>query len=313
MAVLDTLLITAPIYLIIGLGFGAVRFGLFQKTDMRLMGRLLVLIILPVMVFRTIGRYDIAEILQWDYLAVYALASLLAWGLAHQWASRLRGHSGATTAFVGMGVACSNSVFVGYPILSPLVGPVADVALALCLLVENLLIIPLTLVMADRRAGTDARQAVRQVMGSLVRNPILVAIVLAVLCATLGWHLPPVLDRTAGLIASAAAPLALLMIGGVLVGQRLQGVRTDLAAITMGKLVLHPVLVLGLMWLLPIEAPALALAAVAFAAMPIPAVYPALGQRHQLDGFCATALVSTTVVSFVSLNAWLWLLPRWLS
>ena len=139
MAVLDTLLITAPIYLIIGLGFGAVRFGLFQKTDMRLMGRLLVLIILPVMVFRTISRYDIAEILQWDYLAVYALASLLAWGLAHQWAYRLRGHSGATTAFVGMGVACSNSVFVGYPILSPLVGPVADVALALCLLVVGML------------------------------------------------------------------------------------------------------------------------------------------------------------------------------
>ena len=310
MAVLDILLITAPIYLIIGLGFGAVRFGLFQKTDMRLIGRLLVLIILPVMVFRTISRYEIGEILQLDYLAVYALASLLAWGSAQQWASRLRGQGGPTAAFVGMGAACSNSVFVGYPILSQLIGPAADVALALCLLVENLLVIPLTLVMADRRAGADWRQTVRQVAGSVVRNPILVAIVLAVFCATAGWHLPPVLDRTAGLIASAAAPLALFMIGGILVGQRLQGLRTDLAAITLGKLLLHPVLVLALLWWWPITSAPLAFAAVAFSAMPIPAVYPALGQRHGLDGFCATALVSTTVVSFFTLNAWLWLLPR---
>lgn len=309
---LDILLITAPIYLIIGVGYGAVRLGLFQKTDMRLIGRLLVLIILPVMVFRTISRYDIADILRLDYLAVYTLASLLAWGLAHQWARRVRGHGGPMSAFVGMGMSGSNSVFVGYPIVSQLIGPAADVALALCLLVENLLIFPLTLVMADMRAGASWRQALRGALTSVVRNPIVMAIVLAVLCATLGWHLPPVLDRTAGLVASAAAPLALFMIGGILVGQRLAGMRTDLAGVTAGKLLLHPALTLGVLWLLPITSAPLALAAVAFAAMPIPAVYPALGQRHGIDGFCAAALVTATVVSFFTLNAWLWMLPRWL-
>lgn len=309
---LDILLITAPIYLIMGLGFGAVRWGLFEKSDMRLIGRLLVLIILPVMVFRTISRYDIGDILQLDYLAVYALASLLAWALAHQWARRLRGQDVSKASFVAMGFSCSNSVFVGYPILAQLIGPMADVALALCLLVENLLVIPLTLVMADRRAGADWRQTLRQVSTSAARNPILVAIVLAVLCATLGWHLPPVLERTAGLIAAAAAPLALFMIGGILVGQRLQGLRTEMAVITLGKLLLHPALVLAVMWLLPVASGPLALAAVAFAAMPIASIYPALAQRHHLDGFCATAMVGSTVVSFFTLNAWLWLMPRWL-
>jgi predicted permease len=146
----------------------------------------------------------------------------------------------------------------------------------------------------------------------VVSNPIVMAIALAVLCAVVGWHLPSVLDRTAGLIASAAAPLALFMIGGILVGQRLVGMRTDLAAVTTGKLLLHPALTLGVLWLLPITSAPLALAAVAFAAMPLPAVYPALGQRHGIEGFCAAALVTATVVSFFTLNAWLWLLPRWL-
>ena len=307
---LNILLITAPIYLIIALGFGAVRFGLFEKADMRLIGRLLVLIILPIMVFRTISQYDIDDILQVDYLAVYLLASVLAWVLAHQWARRWRGHDGAKSSFMAMGMSGSNSVFVGYPILSQLVGPAADVALALCLLVENLVIFPLTLVMADRRAGQSWSQALRQAGASVWRNPILMAIVLGVLCATAGWHLPALLDRTAALVASAAAPLALFMIGGILVGQRVRGLRLDLSAITFGKLVLHPALTLAVIWVVPIASAPMALAAVAMAAMPIPAVYPALGQRHGIEGFCAAALVTVTVVSFFTLNAWLWLLPH---
>jgi len=310
---LDILLITAPIYLIIALGFGAVRFGLFEKADMRLIGRLLVLIILPIMVFRTISQYDIADILQVDYLTVYLLASVLAWVLAHQWARRWRGHEGAMSSFTAMGMSGSNSVFVGYPILSQLIGPAADVALALCLLVENLVIFPMTLVMADRRAGQSWSQALRQAGASVWRNPILMAIVLGVLCATAGLHLPPLLDRTAGLVASAAAPLALFMIGGILVGQQVRGMRLDLTAVTFGKLVLHPALTLAVLWALPIASAPMAMAAVAMAAMPIPAVYPALGQRHGIEGFCAATLVTVTVVSFFTLNAWLWLLPPWLA
>jgi hypothetical protein len=37
-----------------------------------------------------------------------------------------------------------------------------------------------------------------------------------------------------------------------------------------------------------------------------------LGQRHGIEGFCAAALVTVTVVSFFTINAWLWLLPAWL-
>jgi predicted permease len=309
---LDILLVTAPIYLIIALGFGAVRLGLFEKADMRLIGRLLVLIILPIMVFRTISLYDIDDILQWDFLTVYLLASVFAWVLAHQWARRWRGHEEPMSSFMAMGMSGSNSVFVGYPILSQLIGPAADVALALCLLVENVIMYPMSLVMADRRAGQSWSQALRHAGMSVLRNPILVAIVLGVLCATAGWHLPALLDRTAALVASAAAPLALFMIGGILVGQRVRGMRLDLTAVTFGKLVLHPALTLAVLWALPIASAPMALAAVAMAAMPLPSLYPALGQRHGIEGFCAAALVTVTVVSFFTINAWLWLLPAWL-
>lgn len=306
---LHVLAITAPIYLLIAVGFLAVRRGVFQRSDMQLLGRLLVLFVLPALVFRAINRYPIAEVLNPGYLFAYGLGSLLLLVLGLLYGRRLRGHGMAASAFVGMGMAASNSVFVGYPILSQLVGDSADIALALCLLIENLLIIPATLMLAETNAHLPWHQALRRSFTSVLRNPIVLAIVAGLATSLLGWRVPAVVDRTLAIAAGAAAPVALFMIGGVLVGQKLQGVRRDLLAVALGKLVLHPLVIVGLLLLVPPLPGPLMLAAIAFAAMPMPAVYPALAQRFGQDGFCATALVLVTVVSFVSINAWLTVLP----
>ncbi len=306
---LNVLAITAPIYLLIAAGFLAVRRGVFQRSDMQLLGRLLVLFVLPALVFRAINRYPIAEVLNPGYLLAYGLGSLALLALGTVYGRRLRGHGMAASAFIGMGMAASNSMFVGYPILSQLVGDSADIALTLCLLIENLLIIPATLMLADTQSHLPWHQALRRSLASVLRNPIVLAILAGLATSLLGWRVPAVIDRTLTIAAGAAAPVALFMIGGVLVGQKLQGVRRDLLAVALGKLVLHPLAIAGLLLLLPPLPAPLMLAAIAFAAMPTPAIYPALAQRFGHDGFCATALVIVTVVSFVSINAWLTLLP----
>lgn len=306
---LNVLAITAPIYLLIAVGFLAVRQGVFQRSDMQLLGRLLVLFVLPALVFRAINRYPLSEVLNPGYLFAYGLGSLVLLVLGVAYGRRLRGHGMAASAFIGMGMAASNSVFVGYPILSQVVGSSADIALALCLLVENLLIIPSTLMLADAQSHLPWHQALRRSFTGVLRNPIVLAILAGLATSLLGWRVPAVIDRTLAIAAGAAAPVALFMIGGVLVGQKLQGVRRDLLAVSLGKLVLHPLAILLLLLLVPPLPAPLMLAAIAFAAMPMPAVYPALAQRFGQDGFCATALVIVTAVSFVSLNAWLTVLP----
>lgn len=306
---LNVLAVTAPIYLLIAVGFLAVRRGVFQRSDMQLLGRLLVLFVLPALVFRAINRYPIAEVLNPGYLFAYGLGSLALLVLGLAYGRRLRGHGMAASAFIGMGMAASNSMFVGYPILSQLVGDSADIALTLCLLIENLLIIPATLMLADTQSHLPWHQALRRSLASVLRNPIVLAILAGLATSLLGWRVPAVIDRTLTIVAGAAAPVALFMIGGVLVGQKLQGVRRDLLAVALGKLVLHPLAIVGLLLLVPPLPAPLMLAAIAFAAMPTPAIYPALAQRFGQDGFCATALVLVTFVSFVSINAWLMLLP----
>lgn len=307
--------VTAPIYLLIAAGFAAVRLGWMAPPDMRVLGRFVAQFCVPALLFRAVSRQQLAEVLHADYLAVYAGGSLLVLVAVTLFARRVRGRPMALAALQGLGSAGSNSAFVGYPIVQQVIGPAAGVGLALCTLVENLLVMPLALAMADSGTGSRGwRPVLRDTLRGLLRNPMIGAILAGLLCAASGFALPSVLDRTVGLAAAAAPPTALFVIGGSLVGLRLEGIRADLALVTAGKLLLHPLAVLAGMWLLPPADPALRAAALLFAAMPMLSIYPVLAQKHGHERFCAAALLAATAVSFVSISLLIAALPAaWLA
>lgn len=55
------------------------------------------------------------------------------------------------SVLIGLGMSFSNSGFVGYPIALQILGPPAAAALAMCMIVENVLMFPLALVLAVPR------------------------------------------------------------------------------------------------------------------------------------------------------------------
>lgn len=307
--------VTAPIYLLIAAGFAAVRSGWMAAGDMRVLGRFVAQFCVPALLFRAISRQPIGDVLHGDYLAVYAAGSMLVLSAVTLFARLARGREMPLAALQGLGAAGSNSAFVGYPIVQQIVGPAAGVALALCTLVENLLVMPIALALADSSAGGKRPlQVLRASARGLLRNPMILAIFAGLLCSTLGLVLPSVLERTVTLAAAAAPPTALFVIGGSLVGLQLTGIRGDLALVAGGKLLLHPLAVLGCVWLLPPAEPALRAAAVLFAAMPMLSIYPVLAQKHGHERFCAAALLAATVVSFVTISVLIATLPdAWLA
>ena len=306
---LQILTITTPIYLIIGLGYLAVRQGYLARENMPFLGQFLIKVVLPVLVFRAVASHPLGEILNLSYLLVYGLASMLVYAIGVWYVLRVRRGTRPAVAFYSFGMANSNSAFIGFPIILELLGLKAGIALALCMLVENLVVIPLTLVIADASEGVAWQRAWAASLRQLPRNPIFIGISLGFAGSALGVHLPAAVDKTLLIIGNAAGALALFLIGGVLVGQKIKGQGQDIAMIVTGKLVLHPLAVLLLLWCVPSFDPALQTAAFLFACMPLPSVYPALAQKYHLDGFCAATLVVATVVSFITLNTWLALTP----
>lgn len=306
---LDILAVTGPIYLLMALGFLSGRRGVFAPTDFRVLGQFVVQFCLPALVFKALSQRAFADILNSTYLLAYAGGSLamLALGVA---LARGRGRRMAYSSFFGMGMACSNSGFVGYPVMLQLLGPPAAVALALCMLVENMLMVPLCLALAESQGAEHLPwyRVMGQSLAKVVRTPLVLSILAGFALSALGLQLPAVLTRAVDLLAVASAATALFVIGGSLAGRSVQGQVGSIAQVALGKLVLHPAAVLGLLWLLPPIDPVLRLAAVAFAAMPMFSIYPILAQKYGEESFCAATLVVTTLASFLTLSGWLWVL-----
>lgn len=317
---LDVLAVTGPIYFVMALGWLATRGGLFARADMRVLGKYVVNIALPALLFNALSQRSVAEVLNPVFLAAYALGSLAAMGAGLLWARRIAGKPLSAAAIVGMGMACPNSGFIGFPLIAQLFGPAnAGIGLALAMVVENFVVLPLALALADADVGEGAagqgrgarlRLAFAQALRSVARNPMIWGIALGFVFSLLEWRLPGPVARTVDLLAAACASLALFVIGGSLVGLRAQGLARDAAVIAAGKLVLHPLAVLLFVLLLPPMARELQVIVVVMAAVPMLGIYPILAQKHGHDTMAAAAQLAATVASFFTLTAVLWVVQR---
>lgn len=308
---LAVLSITAPIFILIGLGFFSSRIGLLNREQARGMGAFVIHFALPALVFKALAERSLGEVLNWPYLGAYALASLSLFGCGLLLAWRWRGQSLSQSAILAMGMSVSNSGFIGYPIAVMVIGPTAGLAMALGMLVENLLMIPLALAIAEAGQLQGRGLAVlRETASRLLRNPMIIAIVLGLAVSLLELRLPVVATRVIEMLAGATAPLALFVIGAALHGLKVGGAAADVAQTSIGKLLLHPLLMFAALSLVPGIDPLLLVAGLLFASAPMMSVFPILGQRFGLEERCAAALVACTVLAFFSISAVLALL-RW--
>jgi malonate transporter len=307
---LEILGITIPIYLTIALGYACTRLGLFAKDDMQVFGRFTLQLALPALLFNALSQRSVAEILNFNYLLVYALGSLMVLALGLWWARKVMGQSLSYSSMMAMGMSCPNSGFVGYPIILLSFGPVAGVALALNMVVENFLLLPLLLAIADAQGRPGQWKTVlRQTLKSLLKNPMVWGVVAGFAFSLSGLQMPASLGRTIDWFAQSSAVLSLFVIGGSLVGLQARGLQATVLPIALGKLVLHPLAMWAvLVWWVPIEDPALRAAALLTGAMPMLGIYTILNQRHGHGTVSAAALLVTTVLSFFTLSGLLWLL-----
>lgn len=314
---LDVLAITAPIYLVVAAGYLCTRAGLFERADMRVFGKYVINLALPALLFNALSRRSVGEVLEPVFIAAYAFGSLAALGIGIAWARR-SGKGLAASAIVGMGMSCPNSGFIGFPLVAQVFGPsTAGVGLALAMVVENFITIPLALAIAESAGGEGGgsrgarlRRAFAQSMRGVARNPMIHGIALGFAFSLFGWQLPAPLARTVDLFALACASLSLFVAGGSLVGIQLRGAARDVAVIAAGKLLLHPLAVVLALLLLPPMDSQLRLALVLMAAVPMFGIYPIMAQKYGQDGLAAAAQLGATVASFFTLTGMVWFLQR---
>ncbi|PSJ21158.1 permease [Halomonas sp. ND22Bw] len=307
---LDILAITTPIFLIIGLGYLARAGGIIEAAPLQGVGTFVMYFALPALVIRALTENPLGEVFDPTYLLAYGGGSLAVFLSGLTLAMTLQRKPLGTGAIQALGMSAANSGFIGYPVAAMVVGSQAALFLAMNMLVESLLIIPLALILAElgQQAGSGLGKALRETGRRLVRNPILIGLTVGVLLSATGLSLPSPLTRVIDMLAGAAGPAALFVIGGSLYGLKPKGMVRDIGQVAVGKLVLHPLAVFGVFLLLPDVDPTMLTGALLFACAPMISVYPLLGRRFGLDDIAAATLMVSTLTSFVTISLMLWLI-----
>lgn len=303
MLVADAIL---PVALVVALGYIVTRSGAFPREGIPALSRFVVKVGLPFLVFVNISAVDVREVFDAGYLAVYTIvfAVMMSLGLLY---ARLLGRRRHRGIFLGLGSSATNNGFMGYPILLILLPDWAGVAIGMAMMVDNVIIIPVSLFLAERAAGsgTTAGEQIRRALRNLVTHPLVIAVVLAIVVSLSGWQLPGWLESATGMIGATASGVALFSIGGMLLGLDWRSTGGDTLAAVVGKLVLAPALALGLTFLMPGMSTTAMAAVVILCALPTFSILPALALDYKEQDFSAGAVMAQTLVSFLTLAAWI--------
>jgi malonate transporter and related proteins len=316
---LDILSITAPVFIMIAIGYATVHFGVFEAAAMRILGSYVVVLALPALLFKAISQRPIAEVANWSYMAAYLCGSLVVLTCGYFYARRIQKAETTAAAFSAMGMVCSNTGFIGYPILLLTLPSIAGVGLALNMMVENIVLIPLLLAIAEAGHGGPSpvgKMLLRTIRG-LVRNPLIIGLVAGLAASFVGLKIPVPLMKPIDMLAASSAAVSLLVIGGTLASVSVRGLSGEIAPTVAGKLILHPLAVFGatvalpLVGLAPLSAEMQA-AAVILAAVPMMGIYPILAQRFGRERSSVVAMLLATVLSFFTLSGVLWMVNTYI-
>jgi len=299
--------ITFPIFAMVALGYGLVWKGVFKPADMRVFSSYVMNIALPALIFSAVASRPAREVFNLAYMGVYLAGALATILIAFLWFSATTDTSRRGVAV--MGTTCPNSGFIGYPLMLILLPDQAGLILGMNMLVENVVIIPLALVIMElgKPAGEGNPLArVGRVLTGVIRRPMVIGMMLGLLVSLLGVSLPTPVDRLVGLVSASAAALALIVIGGSLVGIEIRGNRSLAAQIAAGKLLVQPAFtflaLVGLGALGLTLSDDLRMAVVVTAAIPMITIYSAFAQEAGHEGLASIAQLGATTAAFVTLN-----------
>ena len=113
--------LTSPTFLLIAIGYFVVKVGWMPKENVRPLAWFVVNIGLPAALFKALSSRSFQDILHYDYLLVYGLGSLISFATLFIMA-RLRNKTITECALFGLGASVSNSLMIGFPIITQLFG-----------------------------------------------------------------------------------------------------------------------------------------------------------------------------------------------
>ncbi len=299
-----------PVFALILTGWLCARFQLLNLPSMQGLNKFVIYLALPAQLFDAMSHASVTEIMRPGFFAAYALGML---GTALLFAYLTRRSSLPITdqLISGMTTTYSNAGFMGIPLCLIVFGKtgLAPSIIATFMTVSVLFAVTITLIEIKRLEHSSVGPALRKVLFSMLRNPLLIAPIAGVCWSATGWMTPAPIDRYVALIGQAATPCALIAIGLFLALHPVRGIDQTVIRIVVLKLFVQPMLTAVLV-LFVFDIPKVwAYVAILSAALPVGTGPFMLAQIYQRDATAsARAILLSTLGSVVTISgllAWI--------
>ncbi len=298
---------STPFFAVIGLGVLSAHRGIFGPEAVKVLNAYAFLIATPAMVIRVMAGQPLDALWSWPFflglagVAVVVLAGGFAWG-------RLRGPGPAGAVTRAQCLVGGNFAFLGIPLLLAFLGEKAAPAIAIGLVCDTAVVVPLSigLIEASRGGGSPLAIAGRLVKGTLL-NPFMLSVLTGLLLSMLQVKLPEPVDRFLLFLGASAAPAGVFALGLALRGWMGPGLLAG-APLGLLKIVVHPLLAWVVLALVLRLDPFWVTAGVLYAALPVAANVFLIADRYGTDArMAASAILVSTVLATLTypLAAWL--------
>lgn len=245
----ELLYVILPVFLLIGAGYTATRFGLTSAAASESLTKFSQAVAFPCLLFQAVSGLDIAAEFHPSLLISYYAAAAACFFIGMFGARAIFRRDWEDCVVVGFCCLFSNTLMLGLPITERAFGTDALAANFAIIAIHapfcyTLGIVTMEIVRAGAqgvKAGALARQIVRQVL----TNPLVVALILGFIVNLGGISLAAPLADTVRMLAAAAVPVGLFAVGGVLTQYRIAGDARLIAMVCGIALMLHP----ALMWM----------------------------------------------------------------
>ncbi|WP_415886856.1 AEC family transporter [Neptuniibacter sp. QD37_6] len=299
--------ITAPIFFIGFLGYLLKRVGLIDDAFINTASKLVFMITLPALVFMSISRTDFHAVFNPEQLGFVLIGTLISfialWFLAKRWIKQpedlgvfIQGAFRSNYGIIGLAVS--------YNLFSDSGLAQASLLLALVIPLFNVLsIIALTLP-AKHQGGASIGKTILEI----VKNPLIIAVLLALPFSYFGFQLPEIAQKTGRYFANLTLPLALLAIGGSLNMKSLRSTSSQATWATLSKLLFIPLILTLAAWAYGFKGQDLTMLMVLFGCPTAAASFvmaKAMGGNEKL---AANIILMTTIGSILSLSAGIYIM-----
>jgi malonate transporter len=264
-------------------------------------------IAVPALIILTLAQPNTETPLHAGYWIAYFGGCAVVWA-ALSWMAK-RQHAGQDpreAVVVGFSASQSNTVFFGVPIILGVFGDAGKVPLFLLLAVHLPIMMTAATLLIERGDDRSLAERLGLVGKSLARNPIILALIAGGVLRFANVELAGLPRSVIEAFAGTASTCALFSLGVSMYRYKLVEGIEGAVAITVGKLIVHPLLVWAIAYHVFSMPPAYAGVATLFAAMPVGINSYLLAARYRTgEAAISSAIVLSTLVSIATIAVWI--------